>query len=50
MLDSEAIKKDFIFFLKEKLGFTDIEIYTKPNIVLKNKDKKLFEIFFKQNE
>ena len=50
MLDSQAIKKDFIFFLKEKLGFTDIEIYTNPNIVLKNKDKKLIEIFFKQKE
>ena len=50
MLDSEAIKKDFIFFLKEKLGFTDIEIYTNPNIVIKNKDKILIEKFLKQKE
>jgi len=50
MLDSVAIKKDFIFFLKEKLGFNDNEIYINPNIVLKNKDKKLIEIFFKQKE
>ena len=41
MHDSQAVKKDFIFFLKEKLGFTDIEIYTNPNIVIKNKDKIL---------
>ncbi len=50
MLDSQAIKKDFIFFLKEKLGFTDIEIYTNPNIVIKNKDKILIEKFLKQKE
>ena len=50
MLDSEAIKKDFIFFLKEKLGFTDNEIYTNPNIVIKNKDKILIEKFLKQKE
>jgi release factor glutamine methyltransferase len=50
MLDSQAIKKDFIFFLKEKLGFTDIEIYINPNIVLKNKDKTLIEKFLKQKE
>ena len=50
MLDSEAIKKDFIFFLKEKLGFTDNDIYINPNIVLKNKDKTLIEKFLKQIE
>ena len=50
MLDSEAIKKDFIFFLKEKLDFTDNEIYTNPNIVIKNKDKILIENFLKQKE
>ena len=50
MLDSEAIKKDFIFFLKEKLGFNDNEIYINPNIVLKNKDKTLIEKFLKQKE
>ena len=50
MLDSQAIKKDFIFFLREKLGFTDIEIYTNPNIVIKNKDKILIEKFLKQKE
>ena len=44
ILDSEAIKKDFIFFLKEKLGFTDNDIYINPNIVLKNKDKILTPI------
>ena len=48
MLDSEAIKKDFIFFLKEKLGFTENDIYINPNIVLKNKDKTLIEKFLKQ--
>ena len=50
MLDNEAIKKDFIFFLKEKLGFNDNEIYINPNIVLKNKDKTLIEKFLKQKE
>ena len=45
MLDSEALKKDFIFFLKEKLGFTENDIYINPNIVLKNKDKTLIEKF-----
>ena len=50
MLDSLAIKKDFIFFLKEKLGFNDNEIYINPNIVLKNKDKTLIEKFLKQKE
>ncbi len=50
MLDSEAIKKDLIFFLKEKLDFNDNEIYINPNIVLKNKDKTLIEKFLKQKE
>ena len=50
MLDSEAIKKDFIFFLKEKLGFNDNEIYINPNLDLKNKDKNLIEKFLKQKE
>ena len=50
MLDREAIKKDFIFFLKEKLGFNDNEIYINPNIVIKNKDKILIEKFLKQKE
>ena len=50
MLDSEAIKKDFIFFLKEKLGFTDYDIFINPNIVLNNKDKTLIEKFLKQIE
>ena len=44
MLDNQAIKKDFIFFLKEKLGFTDNDIYTNPNIVIKNKDKTIIEL------
>ena len=46
ILDSEAIKKDFIFFLKEKLDFTDNEIYTNPYIVIKNKDKEPTGIIF----
>ena len=50
MLDREAIKKDFIFFLKEKLGFNENQIYINPNIVLKNKDKILIEKFLKQKE
>ena len=50
MLDSLAIKKDFIFFLKEKLGFNDNEIYINSNKILKNTDKKLIERFFKQKE
>ena len=50
MLDSEATKKDFIFFLKEKLCFNDNDIYINPNIVLKNKDKTLIEKFLKQKE
>ena len=50
MIDSEAIKKDFIFFLKEKLGFNDNEIYINPNLDLKNKDKNLIEKFLKQKE
>ena len=50
MLDRESLKKDFIFFLKEKLGFTDNEIYTNPNTVIKNKDKILIDKFLKQKE
>ena len=50
MLDSEAIKEDFIFFLKEKLGFNHNEIYINPKIVLKNKDETLIEKFLKQKE
>ena len=50
MLNSEAIKKDFVFFLKEKLGFNDNKIYINPNIVLKKKDKTLIEKFLKQKE
>ena len=50
MIDSEAIKKDLIFFLKERLDFNDNEIYINPNIVLKDKDKTLIEKFLKQKE
>jgi len=50
MLDSEAIKEDFIFFLKEKLGFNHNEIYINSKIVLKNKDEILIEKFLKQKE
>ena len=50
MTNSEAIKKDLIFFLKEKLGFNNNQIYINPNIVLKNKEKTLIEKFLKQKE
>ncbi len=50
MLDGDAIKKDLIFFLKEKLGFNNNQIYINPNIVLKNKEKTLIEKFLKQKE
>ena len=50
MLNSEAIKKDFIFFLKEKLGINDNDIYINSDIVLKNKDKTLIKKFLKQKK
>ena len=50
MLDSESFKKDFIFFLKEKLGFNDNDIYINSDIVLKNKDKTLIKKFLKQKK
>ena len=50
MLDSESFKKDFIFFLKEKLGFNDNDIYMNSDIVLKNKDKTLIKKFLKQKK
>ena len=50
MPDGGAIKKDLIFFLKEKLGFNNNQIYINPNIVLKNKEKTLIEKFLKQKE
>ena len=50
MPGGDAIKKDLIFFLKEKLGFNNNQIYINPNIVLKNKEKTLIEKFLKQKE
>ena len=48
ILDSETIKNEFIFFLKEKLQFKDNEIYTNSNKILTNNDENLIKQFIKQ--
>ena len=48
ILDSETIKNEFIFFLKEKLQFKDDEIYTNSNKILTNNDENLIKQFIKQ--
>ena len=48
IFDSETIKKEFIFFLKEKLQFKDDEIYTNSNKILTNNDENLIKQFIKQ--
>jgi len=48
MLNSDAIKNEFIFFLKEKLHFNDGEIYISADKVLTVEDENLIKAFFKQ--
>ena len=48
IFDSETIKNEFIFFLKEKLQFKDDEIYTNSNKILTNNDENLIKQFIKQ--
>ena len=48
VLDSETIKNEFIFFLKEKLHFKDDEIYFNSNKTLTNTDENLIKKFIKQ--
>ena len=48
MFDSDAIKNEFIFFLKEKLQFNDAEIYISSDKVLKVEDENLIKAFIKQ--
>ena len=48
MLNSDAIKNEFIFFLKEKLHFNDGEIYISSDKVLTVEDEDLIKAFIKQ--
>jgi len=48
MLNSDAIKNEFIFFLKEKLNFNDSEIYISSDKVLTVEDENLIKAFIKQ--
>ena len=48
MFDSDAIKNEFIFFLKEKLHFNDAEIYISSDKVLTVEDENLIKAFIKQ--
>jgi release factor glutamine methyltransferase len=48
MLNSDAIKNEFIFFLKEKLHFNDGEIYISSDKVLTVEDENLIKAFIKQ--
>ena len=48
MLNSDAIKNEFIFFLKEKLHFNDSEIYISSDKVLTVEDENLIKAFIKQ--
>ena len=48
MFNSDAIKNEFIFFLKEKLQFNDAEIYISSDKVLKVEDENLIKAFIKQ--
>lgn len=48
MFDSETIKSEFIFFLKEKLHFKDSEIYTDSDKGLSNANKDLIKEFIKK--
>lgn len=48
MFDSETIKSEFIFFLKEKLHFKDSEIYIDSDKGLSNANKDLIKEFIKK--
>ena len=48
MFDSDVIKNEFIFFLKEKLHFNDAEIYISSDKVLTVEDENLIKAFIKQ--
>ena len=48
MFNSDAIKNEFIFFLKEKLHLNDGEIYINSDKVLTNEDENLIKTFIKQ--
>jgi len=48
MFNSDAIKNEFIFFLKEKLYFNDSEIYINSDKVLTYEDENLIKAFIKQ--
>ena len=48
MFDSDTIKSEFIFFLKEKLHFKDSEIYTDSDKGLSNANKDLIKEFIKK--
>jgi len=48
MFNSDAIKNEFIFFLKEKLHFNDAEIYISSDKALTVEDENLIKEFIKQ--
>ena len=48
MFDSDAIKNEFIFFLKEKLHFNDSEIYIDSDKAISNTNKYLIKEFLKK--
>ena len=50
MFNSDAIKNEFIFYLKEKLHFNDNEIYIKSDKVLTVEDENLIKTFIKKKD
>ncbi len=50
MFDSDAIKNEFILFLKEKLHFNDSEIYIDSDKAISNTNKYLIKEFLKQKK
>ena len=50
MFDSDAIKNEFIFFLKEKLHFNDSEIYIDSDKAISNTNKYLIKEFLKKKK
>ena len=49
-LDSQTIKEEFVFYLKEKLHFSDKDIFIDNDRVLTKGEKSLIEEFFEQKK
>ena len=48
--DSKTIKEEFVFYLKEKLHFSDKDIFIDNDRVLTKGEKSLIEEFFEQKK